>query len=73
MKCDICEEPGKFKLRLQTLEENYDELKAIFREHKKVTYEKIDGLNKYLIATLTTAILSALLLILNLIIIYGGK
>lgn len=82
--CIVCDEPGRFDLRLLTLEENYEELKTIFREHKKVTFEKMedaqtetakkfDKVNSYLIATLTTAVISALLLAANLIVIYGGR
>lgn len=71
--CIICEEPGRFDLRITTLEDNYNELKGIFRTHKQETFKKFDKINSYLIATLTTAIISAILLIINLIIIYGGR
>jgi len=72
-ECVICDEPGRFELRIKTLEENYDELKVIFREHKRETFKKFDSQKTYIVATLTTALISALLLLANLIITYGGK
>lgn len=72
-QCEICEEPGKFDLRISNLEETYGELKLIFREHKTLVFQKFDSQNKYIIATLTTALISALLLVANLIKLYGGR
>jgi hypothetical protein len=72
-QCDICKELGKFELRMTQLEENYTELKGIIREHKTLVFQKFDSQNKYIIATLTTALISALLLTANLIKLYGGR
>lgn len=71
--CEICEEPGKFNLRIETLEENYDELRASFKEYKQEIYKKFDSLKTTLIINLTAVIISLLLLLANLIAIYGGK
>lgn len=71
--CDVCKEPGKYELRLATVEDNYEELKKSLKEYKQQTYDKFDRLNTRLVATLTTALISLLLLIINLIIIYGGR
>ena len=72
-QCEICNEPGKFELRMAQLETNYTELKGIFRAHKTEVFSKFDTQKTYMIATLTTALISALLLLANLIITYGGK
>jgi hypothetical protein len=72
-QCDICKEPGKFELRMTRLEENYTELKGMFRVHKTEVFSKFDSQKTYMIATLTTALISALLLLANLLILYGGR
>ena len=71
--CELCQAPGRFDLRVTTLEDNYHELHASLKDYKMLVFQKFDSQNKYIIATLTTGLISALLLIINLIIIYGGR
>ena len=60
--CAVCEDPGVFDLRIVTLESNQGTL-----------FDKMDKINTYLIATLTTGVISTILLLANLMTIYGGR
>lgn len=57
----------------EKIEENQKETTQKMEENQKETNKKFDKFNTYIIATLTTGIISALLLVANLIIIYGGR
>ncbi len=66
-KCEICEKPGEISYRLNEAENDIKDLHGNFAATKKEIFERMDKLNSMLIGTLTAAVISLILLALNLI------